>query len=252
MHPRHAHDRPDRHADYPIHLIVRNRPCLVVGAGAVGMHKTRGLLLAGAAVTVVAPRVHPGFDELPVTMERRRYVRGEVVGHRLAIACTDDPAVNRHVFLDGEAAGVWVNSADDPENCSWILPSVARRGDLTVTASTNGRSPAMAAWLRRRFEAELDHRYTQLLDLLADVRAEARAHFGTSEIQGWTEALDGGLFDLVADGDLDAARAALRRALSLPTAPLPAFCESVDRHVPTQGSQNERGASPGGVGVVGT
>lgn len=221
MRPLHHHEPADPNPDYPVHLILRNRPCLVVGAGPVGLHKTRGLLLAGAAVTVVAPRVQPDFDDLPVTVHRRRYQRGEVADHRLAIACTDDPAVNRQVFVDGESAGVWVNSADDPQNCAWILPAVARHGDLTVTVSTNGRSPAMAAWLRRRFQLELDHRYTQLLDLLADVRAEARAHFGTSEIQGWSAALDGGLFDLVADGDLDAARTSLRRALGL-APPLPA------------------------------
>ena len=205
------------HHSYPVHLLLQGRPCLVVGAGNIALRKAAGLVDAGADVTVVGPWVHPDFQHMPVTIEARPYRDGEVADYRLAIACTDDPAVNHQVFVEGEAAGIWVNSADDPDNCAWILPSVARNGDLTITASTNGRSPAMASWLRRRFQAEFDERYTELLDLLAEVRAEARAHFGTSEIRGWNEALDGngerGLFDLIADGRVDEARAVLRHAL---------------------------------------
>lgn len=201
---------------YPVHLIVRDRPCLVVGGGNVAVRKIDGLLAAGAHVTVIAPRIHPVIAELPVDLVRRPYRAGEVAGHRLVIACTSDPAVNLQVHDDGEAAGVWVNSADDPDNCSWILPSVVRRGDLTITASTNGRSPAMASWLRHRFEAEIDERYTDLLDLLAEVRAETRAHFGTSEVAGWGTALDAGVFELVASGQFDGARDLLRSHLGLP------------------------------------
>ena len=218
------------HHSYPVHLLVQDRRCLVVGAGNIALRKAAGLVDAGANVTVVGPWVHPDFAHMPVTIEARAYRAGEVSDYRLAIACTDDPRINQQVFVEGEAAGVWVNSADDPDNCAWILPSVARSGDLTITASTNGRSPAMASWLRRRFQAEFDERYTVLLDLLAEVRAEARAHFGTSEIRGWNEALDGngerGLFELVADGRLDEARAVLRHSLGFDDAREPAGATS--------------------------
>jgi len=213
------------HHTYPVHLLLEGQPCLIVGAGNVALHKAKGLIAAGAKVTVVGPVEHPDFASLPVTLLARRYEPGEVAGYRLAIACTDDPLVNEQVFIDGEASGVWVNSADDPKNCAWILPSVARNGELTITASTNGRSPAMASWLRRRFEAEFDGRYTALLDLLAEVRAETRAHFGTSEVRGWNAALNDAhldtgetLFDLVAAGQIEEARAHLRSTLGLPTA----------------------------------
>lgn len=139
------------------------------------------------------------------------------IGFFLAITCTDDPAVNAQVHADGEAAGIWVNSADDPVHCAFTLPSVTRQGDLTVSVSTAGRSPALAMWLRQRFETEFDERYSRLLDLLAEVRAEARATFGTSEIRGWIEALDDGVFDLVAMGDDDGARDRLRSHLGLRT-----------------------------------
>lgn len=222
------------HHSYPVHLLLHQRRCLVVGAGNIALHKAAGLVDAGADVTVIGPSVHRDFAQMPVTLEARPYRSGEVSTYRLAIACTDDPAVNQQVFVEGEAAGVWVNSADDPGNCAWILPSVARTGDLTITASTNGRSPAMASWLRRRFQAEFDERYTLLLDLLAEVRAEARAHFGTSEIRGWNEALDGngerGLFELVAEGRTGEARAVLRSALGFTHGPQSAGLEAAGAH----------------------
>ena len=147
---------------------------------------------------------------------QRKYQRGEVASYRLGITATDDPAVNRQVAVDGDTAGVFVNSADDPDNCSFTLPAVARHGDLQVAISTNGRSPGLARWLRRRYERELSGGYDQLLDLLAETRVEARAAFGTSEVDGWDDALDADLLGLVRAGRIENARAVLREALGLP------------------------------------
>ena len=211
------HGAPPLQNSYPIQLLIHGRSALVVGAGNVALRKIEGLLSAGAEVTVIAPAVLPAIAALPVDIIERPYLEGEAGDYQLVITCTDDAHVNRQVFRDAEAAGVWVNSADDPINCSFILPAVARQGDLTLTISTNGKSPAMAMWLRQRFEAEFDERYGRLLDLLAEVRAEARYVLGTSEIRGWTEALDDGVFELVAAGETDAARDKLRTALGLAT-----------------------------------
>jgi len=201
---------------YPIQLLIKGRRVLVVGAGHVAARKIDGLLRAGADVTVIAPFVRAQVASLPVTIIERPYAAGDVDDFQLVVTCTDDREVNRQVFRDAEVKGVWVNSADDPINCSFILPAVARQGDLTLTISTNGRSPALAMWLRRRFEAEFDDKYDRLMDLLAEIRAEARYVLGTSEVSGWIEALDEGVFELVAAGETDAARALLRQHLGLP------------------------------------
>ncbi len=200
---------------YPVNLILAGRRCLVVGGGAVAARKAAGLVAADADVTVVAPVVSETVVALGVVVHERPYRRGEVASYRLAITCTDDPAVNAQVFRDGEAAGVWVNSADDPERCAFTLPAVARRGDLQVTVSTAGRSPVLASWLRERLETELDAGYAPLLEVLSEVRAQARAELGTSEVAGWREALDDGVVELVRCGDTDGARALVRSHLGL-------------------------------------
>src|ERR1700737_748987 len=98
---------------YPVNLVVEGRACLVVGGGKVARRKVEGLVACGALVTVVAPSVSPEIVALGVTGHRRPYRSPEAGDYRLVITATDDPAVNRTVFEDGEAAGVWVNSADE-------------------------------------------------------------------------------------------------------------------------------------------
>lgn len=200
---------------YPVNLRLAKKPVLVVGGGAVAFRKIEQLLDAGACVTVVAPTFDDRVEALPVTLERRRYRTGEVAPYLLAITCTDDREVNARVHRDGITAGVWVNSADDPENCEFTLASVVRQGDLQITISTEGRSPALAMWLRRRFEQEFDERWAALLDLLSDVRDVARSERGTSELNGWLDALDDGVPELAFAGRVDDARTLLYSHLGL-------------------------------------
>ncbi|HET6952785.1 MAG TPA: bifunctional precorrin-2 dehydrogenase/sirohydrochlorin ferrochelatase [Acidimicrobiales bacterium] len=199
---------------YPVNLVLAGRPCLVVGGGRVAVGKVRGLVEAGAAVTVVAPEVDPALRDLGVAVEVRPYRRGEVAGYRLAVAATGDAAVNQQVYDDGEAAGVWVNAADDPQRCSVMLPARIRQGRLTVTVSTGGHSPAVASWLRGRLAAELGPEYDQLIELLAEARAEVRAQGLATEQLDWRGALDSGILDLIRAGRPEAAKERLRACLS--------------------------------------
>ncbi|HZM42265.1 MAG TPA: bifunctional precorrin-2 dehydrogenase/sirohydrochlorin ferrochelatase [Acidimicrobiales bacterium] len=206
---------PVEHPLYPVNLVVDGRPCLVVGGGRVAAGKVRGLLEAGAVVTVIAPEIDPAIAGLEgVAIERRAYRRGDIDGHRFVVAATGDPQINQAVYDDGEAAGVWVNAADDPARCSAILPARIRQGRLTVTISTGGHSPAVASWLKERLAAELGPEYDQLIGLLGEARKEVQAQgLGTEELD-WRRALDSGILDLVRAGRLDAAKERLRACLS--------------------------------------
>lgn len=202
---------------FPVNLDVSGKPILVVGGGLVATRKVRSLLEADAHVTVVAPHIHPEIQAMPrVRRYERTYERGEVASYRLAITCTDDPTVNAQVNRDAEAAGIWVNSADDPANCSFTLPAVVRRDDLQISISTNGTSPAVARWLRASIEDAIGPEHAAVLRLAGEVRQEARDYHGTSELDGWRDALNAELVDLVRADQLDEARRRLREALELP------------------------------------
>jgi len=205
---------------YPVNLLVAGRQVLVVGGGAVAAEKVRGLVAAGAVVHVVANDVGDGVRALDVTWEERAYQRGEVAVYRLAISCTDAPAVRRAVF-DGEAAGVWVNAADDPAHCSYTLPARLDRGRLLVTVSTSGHSPALAGWLRDQLGEQLGPEYDTLIDLLAEARAVMVAAGDPTLGADWRSALDSGMLDLVRAGRLDEAREHLQASLAPVDPPQP-------------------------------
>ncbi len=118
------------------------------------------------------------------------------------------------MYAAGEAGRVWVNSADDPANCAFTLMSLFRRGDLVISVGTGGRSPALAANLRRRLEEEIGPEYETLLDILSTAREELRASGRSSEDANWQSAFDGGIVDLVQAGRVDQARELLRTCLS--------------------------------------
>ena len=199
---------------YPVNLIVADRPVLVVGAGRVAAQKVRGLVAAGAVVTVVAPDVDDAVRSQAVTVAQRPYRRGEVADYRLGVAATGDPEVNQQVFDDGEAAGVWVNSADDPERCSVTLPARLDRGRLLVTVSTGGYSPAVASWVRDQIAVDLGPEYDTLVGMLHEARREVIAAGGSTEALDWRAALDSGILDLIRAGRLEAAKERLGACLS--------------------------------------
>jgi len=199
---------------YPVNLTLAGRRCLVVGAGAVAARKIGGLLVCGAEVTVVAPSVSAEVRELAVAVHERPYRRGDVDGYRLVIAATDDPAVNRAVYEDGEAAGIWVNSADDPASCAFTLPAVVRQGPIIVTVSTGGHSPALATWLKRRVADELGAEYSVLLEMLSTERSKVRAEGGSTDRLDWRSALDSDMLELIRAGRIAQARERLQACLT--------------------------------------
>ena len=197
--------------DYPVVLRLAGRRCVVVGGGRIAARKVEGLKAAGAEVTVIAPEVDPSISG--VRLERRPYRSGDLGGAWLAIAATGDPAVDGQVFADGEVAGVLVNSADDPEHCTFTLPAVARQGPITVAVSTGGRSPAFATWLRDILGAELGPEHETLLRLLEERRSALRSEGAPTEGLSWQAALESGMLDLVREGRIAEARERLQACL---------------------------------------
>jgi precorrin-2 dehydrogenase/sirohydrochlorin ferrochelatase len=159
---------------YPIQLDVRERPCLVVGGGRVAERKVRGLLAAGAAVTVVSPEATSALAQLAsaanIVWIPRGYRSADLDGMRLVIAATDQPAVNRQIAEDAHVRGVLCNVIDQPAAGDFTLPSVIRRGDLVLTVSTSGQSPALARHLRKALEGRFGNEYEVFLRIMGAVR----------------------------------------------------------------------------------
>lgn len=205
---------------YPVNVRLDDKPCMVVGGGAVANQKVVGLLEFTKDVTVVSPRLCPELQELHeagrIRWIPKEYQTGDLEGYFLAITATDDPKTNRRVYVDGEEAGVLVNSADDPQNCRFILPSRIVRGSLVISVSTGGRSPAMAAYMRKRLEGEFGPEWGVLTDLLGEARDEIRGAGRSSEgiPEKWEAAISEQVLELIRRGDVDEAREVIKRCLS--------------------------------------
>jgi siroheme synthase-like protein len=203
---------------YPVALAVRGRRCLVVGGGRVAARKVAGLLACGAAVTMVAPEAHEALgvlwetgaiaaiDGAPLDVQLRRYLPGEAAGYRLVVAATGDEEVDASVHRDAEEAGVWVNSADDPEHCSFVLPAVWRAGPVTVAVSSGALSPALAAWVRDRLAESLGPELGTLAELVGEARRRLQARGLPSAAVDWVALLEGPLPELVRRAELAEAR----------------------------------------------
>ena len=156
---------------YPAFLDLRGRPCVVVGGGAVAWRKAKALIECGARVTVVSPDGTPALAASArrgaVRWTRRRVKASDLTRAWLIVAATNDPSVNRLAARSGKL----VNVVDQPALCTFIVPSIVRRGRLTIAISTAGDSPTVSKWIRQ----DLTARYAPFGTVVSRMRRRRRA-----------------------------------------------------------------------------
>ena len=191
---------------YPIHLNIKNRNCLVVGGGAVGTRKVNTLLTCGARVTVISPAPAQQLKKLAekgsITLRERIYRSADLKDMFLVIGATDDEKLNHQISEDAGQFGILCNIADRPEACNFVLPSIVQRGDLVITISTSGQSPALAKRLRRRIEAQFGEEYADFLLLMGAIRRKllSKAHEPEAHKALFNQLIDSGLIELLRTG----------------------------------------------------
>jgi siroheme synthase-like protein len=205
---------------YPMFLDLTGRPCVVVGGGVVAERRVETLLVAGAGVTVVSAEVSPGLAALAeagrVRHVARSYRPGDLAGAELAFTAVNDPAVSSAVALEARERAVWLNAADDPEHCDFILPGVVRRGVLTLAVGSSGASPALTRALREHLDSVLGPEWEALGELAATARRDLRAAGRVTDGDTWRRALASDVRALLAEGRVGEARHRLRTRLELP------------------------------------
>jgi siroheme synthase-like protein len=202
---------------FPIYLEMTRRRCLVIGGGAVAERKIANLLEAGAEVTVLSPDVTENIARWSMQnllqLQARRYHEGDLAGFDLAFVATDDAEVNGAVYREGRSGGVWINAADDPSHCDFILPSVLRRGDLTVAVSSGGNSPALVRTVREELELYFTQEYEALAQLASEARRELHQRGMSVSFETWRRALSGDVRQLLMRGEMARAKDLLLREL---------------------------------------
>jgi len=164
---------------YPVLLDIRNRAAVVIGGNEVAAEKAAALAACGAQVTVISQEF---CDALQAQAERgavklcqRPFTSDDLAGAFVVITASNDPNLAGTIWSATQHSGQLVNSVDQPERCSFILPSILRRGPLTIAVSTEGTSPSLAKRIRQQLEQRFSAAYVPYLRLAAAARARLRA-----------------------------------------------------------------------------
>ena len=181
-----------------MYLDLNDVPVLVVGAGRIGARKAEGLVAAGARVRLVATDVSEHVDGIDVAeICTRPFESTDLDGVRLVVTATGQPDVDAEVSRMARARGIWTNAADQPVDCGFILPAIARAGRVTVAVSTDGTSPALARELRLVLAEWLTDDLATLAEQLSDERAAVKARGESTEDIDWTERVRAGIAEAV-------------------------------------------------------
>jgi len=206
---------------YPVYLDLKDRNCVVIGGCGLAEEKARGLLAAGARVTVVSPDITPGLADLAVEAQvdviARRYRRGDLRKAFLVVVVDREPAIVEAVWNETRERNVLVNTVDDVPHCDFLAPAVVRQGDLAVAISTNGKAPALAVRLRQRLESELGREHARFLELAGSVRAPLAKLLPdlASRRDLWYRLIDSDILQLLRRGEEDAAAARFEEILGV-------------------------------------
>ena len=169
---------------YPILLNIQDKKCLVVGGGNVAWRKVCSLKDAGARVTVLSPEFCPEMGKEPgIERIQQKYEEGFLNGVLVVVASTDDEEVNKKVYYDAVKMGILVNVVDRPEFCSFIVPATISRGDLSISISTGGASPALARNIRESLEKQFGDEYGEFAKLLSETRRKILSEISDESIR---------------------------------------------------------------------
>jgi siroheme synthase-like protein len=196
-------ERPLPQFAYPVVLDLHDVTVLVVGGGRIGARKAAALVAAGAEVRLVATAVSEHVPRAELSEIRERPFADEDLDDvRLVVTATGDEATDAAVSAAARARGIWTNAADQPVDCEFILPAVARRGRVTIAVSTDGASPALARELRNVIDELLTDDIAVLADELAEERAAIQARGESTEVVDWTERVRRGIAAALAGRNL--------------------------------------------------
>lgn len=164
---------------YPVCLDIEGKLCVVVGGGRVAERKVLGLLACDAQVSVISPELTEKLSNLydagSILWIGRGYRPGDLKQAFLVIAATNEEETQKQVYDEAAAHNLLLNVADVPQRCNFILPATVRQGDLVISISTAGKSPALARKLRMELEKRYGAEYKILVNILGAIRPQILA-----------------------------------------------------------------------------
>ena len=194
---------------YPVYLNLAGKHCVILGGGTIAQGKLAALRDAGANITVISPQSTDGIKRAAqrgqITLIQREYQPGDLEGAFIAVAATNVWHVNRQIYEEAEERGVLLNVVDDPDQCTFIAPSIVRRDPITLAISTGGASPALARKMRETLSEDKVLQWADLADVLAQARRVIKEKRTVIDPTRWQCAITEELLEMARDGREDKA-----------------------------------------------
>jgi precorrin-2 dehydrogenase/sirohydrochlorin ferrochelatase len=197
---------------YPINLNLSRKKCAVIGGGAVAERKAKTMLAAGGEVLVISPEITPELSGLArngnLSWVNRPYRAGDLDGFFLAVCATNDKNVNLLAAQEAKEKKILVDIVDNPLLADFTVPAQIRRGDLLLTVSTDGQSPALAREIKKELAVLYGEEYGVYLELVAQTRSELKKTLANPKEreQFWQRALDKEVLLFLRQGNLEEAK----------------------------------------------
>lgn len=167
-------------ASFPLFVDLKNKKCVIIGAGLVAYRKIEILLRYEARLCVVAPTVCAKVEQLHkeglLTIEQRYYHSSDLSNAFLVIAATADSLTNTMVYEEAIRRNIPVNVVDEPQKCTFYFPSIIKRGELSIGISTHGKFPALSKRLRKRISEDISPDYEEIVERLGEFRSFVKRH----------------------------------------------------------------------------
>lgn len=162
---------------YPAFLDLTDKACVIIGGGRVAERKCLTLLKANARIRIISPNLTRRLEKYGgkglIKHSRRAYQSRDIKSAFIVIAATDSDELNRKISADAAKSNKLINVVDDPSMCNFIVPSVVKRGLLTIAVSTGGASPALAKAIRKELAGLYGPEFSKLLKILSGIRSKA-------------------------------------------------------------------------------
>ncbi|MBN1102181.1 MAG: bifunctional precorrin-2 dehydrogenase/sirohydrochlorin ferrochelatase [Deltaproteobacteria bacterium] len=211
---------------YPVFLDLRGRKVLVVGGGTVAQRKVETFLEFGGSVFITARELTETLkghvEEGRIRFAGKEFREDDLQDAWMVVAATDDPDANRRVSECARQRGILVNAVDQPSDCTFIVPSVLRRGDLVIAVSTSGKSPALARRVREQLEQIFGAEYESFLILMGLLREEILSRGLSLEERSeiFRDLVQSDLLERIRSGDWAGAASTLNRITGTTLSPL--------------------------------
>ena len=163
-------------AFFPILINVQKFPCLVVGGGEIASRKITSLLEFNANITVLAPKISTRIEEFhrkgKIKVIKHSYSREFLHGFKIVFCATNNHQLNQFVYDDCEKEGIFINVADNPPLCDFILPANIKRGDLTISISSQGKAPFYTRIMKKKLEHFVSPIHAEIIRLAGEFRKQ--------------------------------------------------------------------------------